>query len=79
LPRGFFSGPEFWYTLFREGWKVAQRRKDSLRTTRSFLYALARFLGDAEAAKRGPEAVGKRILRRALGRATGRAMSKLFR
>ncbi|WP_438313694.1 hypothetical protein ACP6EK_05125 [Candidatus Caldatribacterium sp. SIUC1] len=57
---------------------MAQRR-DSLKTTRSFLYALARFLGDVEAATKGPEALGKRILRRALGKAAGGALSKLFR
>jgi hypothetical protein len=70
---------EFWCTLFQEGWEMARRRRESLTTTRSLLYALARLLGDVEAAKRGPEALGKRILRRALGKATGRAMSRFFR
>jgi hypothetical protein len=69
---------EFWYTLFQEEWEMARRKRESLTTTRSLLYALARLLGDVEAAKRGPEALGKRILRKALGKATGRAMSRFF-
>ena len=44
---------------------------------RSFLYALARLMGDYNAVKRGT--VGKRIARRVVGRATGRAMGRLFR
>jgi len=57
---------------------VAQRR-DSLKATRSLLYTFARLLGDVEAATKGPEALGKRVLQRALGKATGRAFSRLFR
>lgn len=44
---------------------------------RSFLYALARLLGDANAVKRGR--VGRRIGRRVAGRATGRGLGRLFR
>ncbi|WP_438314298.1 hypothetical protein ACP6EK_06440 [Candidatus Caldatribacterium sp. SIUC1] len=55
------------------------RRRNSLKATRSFLYTLARFLGNVEAAKGGPKALGKRILRRTLGKATGKAMAKFFR
>lgn len=44
---------------------------------RSFLYALARLLGDVNAVKRGK--VGKRIGRRIVGRATGRLLGRLFR
>lgn len=44
---------------------------------RGFLYALARFLGDVNAVRRGT--VGKRIVRRAVGRLTGRALWRLFR
>jgi hypothetical protein len=44
---------------------------------RGFLYWLARILGDVNAVKRGT--VGKRIARRAVGRATGKALQKLFK
>ena len=44
---------------------------------RSFLYALARFLGDVNAVKRGR--VGKRIARRVVGRGMGRLLGRLFR
>lgn len=46
-------------------------------STRSFLYALARFLGDLNAVKRGT--VGKRIGRRIAGKITGRGLGKFFR
>lgn len=45
--------------------------------SRGFLYKLARILGDVEAVKKGR--VGKRIGRRATGKASGRLMRKLFR
>jgi hypothetical protein len=45
--------------------------------TRSFLYQLARLLGDANAAKKGR--IGRRLVRRAAGRATGRGMRRLFK
>jgi len=44
---------------------------------RSFLYVPARLLGDANAIGKGE--VGKRIARRAVGKATGRALWKLFK
>lgn len=44
---------------------------------RSWLYWLARLLGDASAVRRGT--VGKRIARRLVGRATGRMLGRLFR
>lgn len=43
---------------------------------RTFLYLLARLLGDANAVRRGT--VPKRILRRFTGRALGRLLRKLF-
>ena len=49
----------------------------SLNKTRGFLYWLARLLGDVNAVKRGT--VGKRIARRAAGRATGKTLRKLFK
>ena len=44
---------------------------------RSFLYALAKLLGDVNAVKKGT--VGKRIGRRIVGKAAGRGMRKLFK
>ena len=46
-------------------------------TTRGVLYALARFLGDVNAVKKGR--VGRRIGRRIAGKATGRGLGRLFR
>jgi hypothetical protein len=46
---------------------------------RGWLYWLGRVLGDVQAVRRGPEAVGKRLLRRAAGRVTGRMLGRLFR
>lgn len=45
--------------------------------SRSFLYTLAKFLGDINAVMRGK--AGKRIARRIAGKATGRGIGKLFR
>jgi shikimate 5-dehydrogenase len=44
---------------------------------RSFLYKLARLLGDVNAVKRGR--VGRRIGRRTAGRGLGRLLRDLFR
>jgi hypothetical protein len=44
---------------------------------RSFLYKLARLLGDVNAMKKGR--VGRRVGRRVAGRATGRGLGRLFR
>jgi hypothetical protein len=44
---------------------------------RSFLYALAKGLGDASAVKRGQ--IGKRVARRAAGRVAGKALGKLLK
>ncbi len=44
---------------------------------RSFLYKLARFLGDVNAVKKGR--VGRRVKRRAAGRSTGKLLRKLFK
>jgi hypothetical protein len=49
----------------------------SLNKTRNFLYKLARFLGDVNAVKKG--SLGKRIGRRATGKAIGKIMRKLFK
>ena len=45
--------------------------------TRGFLYLLAKFLGDFQAARKGR--VGKRIARRAAGRGTGKAFQRIFK
>ena len=44
---------------------------------RSFLYKLARIMGDVNAVKRGR--VGRRAGRRIAGRVTGRGLGRLFR
>ncbi len=49
----------------------------SINKFRSFLYSLAKLLGDINSVKKGT--VGKRIARRAVGKATGKAMNKLFK
>ncbi len=45
--------------------------------TRSMLYEVARLMGDVNAVKKGT--VGKRVGRRAAGKATGRGLGKLFK
>ena len=49
----------------------------SVSKTRGWLYWIAKLLGDAQAVKQGR--VGKRIARRAVGKATGRGIGKLFK
>jgi len=44
---------------------------------RSALYMIARLMGDANAVKKGK--VGKRVARRAAGKATGRTMRKVLK
>lgn len=44
---------------------------------RSFLYWLAKMLGDVNAVRRGR--VGKRVARRAAGKVTGRGLRRLIR
>jgi len=46
---------------------------------RSALYRAARLIGDANAAARGPRAIGKRIERRALGRLFSRIIRAIVR
>jgi hypothetical protein len=50
-----------------------------LSNLRSFVYWLPRAIGDYQAIRRGPRATSKRLARRAVGKATGRALRKLFR
>ena len=49
----------------------------SLNGFRSFLYWLARLLGDVSAVQRGR--IGRRIGRRIGGKATGRGLGRLFK
>jgi hypothetical protein len=49
----------------------------SLGKLRSFLYWLARLLGDVNAVRRGR--IGRRIARRLAGRATGRLLGRIFK
>jgi precorrin isomerase len=49
----------------------------SINKVRRSLYKAARILGDVNAVKRGT--VGKRLARRAVGRATGRGMGRMFK
>jgi hypothetical protein len=44
------------------------RRRSYLSALRSFLYWLARAIGDYQAVRRGPEAIVKHIARRQAGR-----------
>jgi hypothetical protein len=46
---------------------------------RSFLYRLARLLGDINAVSRGSAAIGRRIGRRIAGKVTGRFLWRIFR
>ena len=52
------------------------RRRSGISSARGLLYSLARILGDVNAVQKGT--VGKRIARRVVGRATGRALWRLF-
>jgi hypothetical protein len=54
------------------------RRRSTISALRSLLYGLARLVGDVQAVRRGPEAVGQRLMRRAAGNVTGRARGRWF-
>jgi len=49
----------------------------SISKARGFLYWLAKALGDVQSVKSGK--VGKRVVRRVAGKATGRLLRKLFK
>jgi len=55
------------------------RKRNPVSSIRSWLYGLARFLGDVQALSKGPEAVAKRAARKAAGRAMGRILDRLFK
>ena len=56
---------------------MTKRRRNTVSSTRSSLYTLARFLGDLQAVQSGR--VGRRVGRRIAGKATGRGLGSLFR
>jgi hypothetical protein len=49
----------------------------SINKARGLLYQLARLLGDVNAVQKGK--VGRRVVRRAAGKQTGRALGRLFK
>ncbi len=53
------------------------RKKDPISQTRGLLYDLAKFLGDLNTVRNGT--IGKRIARRAAGKAAGGLLGKLFK
>jgi len=55
------------------------RKKSTISQTRSFLYGLARLLGDISAVNKGPQAMAKRVGRRVAGRTTGKWLGRLFK
>jgi hypothetical protein len=55
-------------------WPHAIIRPMSLRSS---LYQLARFLGDINAIKRGPSALGRRLVRKEMYRGAGRFIARL--
>jgi hypothetical protein len=46
-------------------------------SARSWLYWLARLLGDVNAVEKGPTAIAKRVKRRIIGRIAGRIIGRL--
>jgi len=55
------------------------RKRSTLSQMRRFLYNLARLLGDVQAVSRGPEAMAKRVARKAAGRAVSRVLWRLLK
>lgn len=56
---------------------MSRRKGLTISKVRTALYKSARLLGDVSAVKNGT--IGKRLLRRAAGRATGGFLGKLFK
>lgn len=53
------------------------RRKRNVNKIRSFLYKTSKYLSDVNAVQKGT--IGKRIMRRAAGKATGKLTKKIFK
>lgn len=67
-----------WKQAFvRRGTPPRTVEKMSINKTRGWLYFFARILGDYQAVRTGK--VGKRIVRRAAGKGTGRMLRKILR
>lgn len=49
----------------------------NINKVRSFLYKTSKYLGDVNAVQKGT--IGKRIMRRAAGKASGKLMKKIFK
>jgi hypothetical protein len=60
-------------------WLPMPRRRSLISALRTLLYGLARFLGDVQAVRKGPNAVVKRLARRQEGRMTSRVLWRWFR
>ena len=60
-----------------KGGEKLARKRDSISQARGLLYGLARLLGDVNAVRKGT--VGKRLVRRTAGKATGRLLGRLFK
>ncbi len=58
---------------------MGRKKGLTISKVRSGLYGTAKFLGDVQAVSKGPSAVGKRIARRAAGKAMGGLLGKLFK
>jgi hypothetical protein len=54
-------------------------RRSTISAVRSFLYWLAKLLGDISAVRKGPNAMVKRLARRQVGRMTSRVRWRWFR
>jgi len=52
-------------------------KRDPISHIRGVLYSTAKILGDVNAVRKGT--VGKRIVRRVVGKITGRGLGRLFR
>jgi hypothetical protein len=55
------------------------RHRSLISAFRTVLYTLTRILSDLSAVRKGPHAIGKRLLRRQAGRMTARVLGKWFR
>lgn len=49
----------------------------NINNIRSFFYKTSKYLGDVNAVQKGT--IGKRIIRRAAGKTTGKLMKKIFK
>jgi hypothetical protein len=55
------------------------RRRSLISAIRSWLYFMAKLLGDVSAVRKGPRAIEQRLMRRAAGKVTGRMLGRWFR